>query len=133
MSGAGGVGGDARAGWKGWSAVGMIALAGLVVLLVLGFPASGSRPLAPALVPYVGWPFALAFLAAQIAFFLHFGERRDLVLVFAVWLVIVPLIYLGTPLRWSPLASAGVDRAVVGAACGSALALGLAALRRRRT
>ncbi|MDF1522491.1 MAG: hypothetical protein P1P87_06695 [Trueperaceae bacterium] len=88
MSGAGGMDGEARARWKAWSALGMVALAGLVVLLVVGFPASGSRPLAPALVPYVGWPFGIA--------------------------------------------SSGVDRAVVGAACGTALALGLATLRGRR-
>ena len=133
MSGAGGVDGDVRARWKGWLAVAMVALAGLIVVLVLGFPASGSRPLAPSLVPYVGWPFGLAFLAAQVAFCLHFDARRDLLLVLAVWVVIVPLIYLGTPFRWSSLASSGLDRAVVGAACGSALALGLATLRGRRT
>jgi len=133
VSGALGRPDDARARWKGWLAAGMIALAGLVVLLVLGFPASGSRPLAPSLVPYVGWPFGLAFLAAQAAFCLYLGARRDLVLVLAAWVVVVPLILLGTPFRWSPLASSGVDRAVVGAACGSALALGLVTLRGRRT
>jgi len=126
------VAGDPRARWKGGLAVAMIALAGLVVVLVLGFPASGSRPLAPPLVPYLGWPFGLVFLAAQVAFCLRFDARRELALVFVVWVVIVPLIYLGTPFRWSSVASSGVDRAVVGAACASALALGLAVLRGRR-
>jgi hypothetical protein len=89
VSGTGGVDGDARARWKGGLAAGRVALAGLIVVLVLGFPASGSRPPAPSVVPYAGWPFGLA--------------------------------------------SSGFDRAVVGAACGSALALGLVTLRGRRT
>lgn len=123
---------DARAHQKGWWVVGMIALAFLVVLLVMGVPETGNRPLIPALVPFVGWPFGLAFLVAQVIFCVRYGARSDLVLVLVVWVVMVPSIYLFSPLRSSPLAMDGVDRVVTASACASAVAIGLAAMRGRR-
>ena len=114
---------------KGWLSVGMVLLSGLVLILVFGHPASGSRPIAPSFVSMFGWEFGLMFAIFQIGYCYYFNIKKGLLLIIGIWIVIVPGIYLGTAWRWHALTLSGFDRVATGSACSSALAVGIAILK----
>ncbi len=109
-------------------ALAMIAVALVVFATVFGGPLRNSRPLVPALVPVFGMPFGILFAALQCAYCGVYGIRKGFLLLPAVWVVAVLLVAVLWGGAGEPDAQAmgRLDRAVTGAACASALALGFA-------
>jgi hypothetical protein len=107
--------------------IGMIVLAAFVLISVFGGSA-GRAPLLPSLAPFFGVLFGLIFAALQAAFCLYFDKKMGLLLLLGVWVVAVPLVYFTASLRFSDAVMSGSARAVTGAACASAILLGIAVL-----
>jgi len=108
--------------------IGMIALAAFVLISVFGGGA-GRVPLLPSLAPFFGILFGLIFAALQAGFCLLFNKKWGLLLLIGIWAVAVPLVYFTASLRFSDAGISGADRAVTGAACASAIALGISVLK----
>ena len=109
-------------------AIAMIAVALVVFATVFGGPLRNSQPIVPALVPVFGTPFGILFAALQCVYCGVYGIRKGFLLLPVVWVVAVLLVAVlwggaGEP---DPQAMGRLDRAVTGAACASALALGFA-------
>ena len=107
----------------------MVILSGLVIVLVLGAPRARSRPIVPSLVFTFGWEFGLIFTIFQIGFCYYFKIKNWFLLLIGIWIVSIPLVYLGPALRLSPLALSGFDRAVTGLSCLTALVVGIGVLK----
>ena len=110
------------------SAIGMIVLAGFVLLSVFTGPLR-TRPLLPQLVPLFGAPFGFIFGAFQIGFCLFFKARKGLLWMVVIWVAVIPLVYFTAPLTAGKEGLSVFARAITGSACASALALGIGALK----
>lgn len=114
---------------KGLLSLGMVVLSSLVLVLAFGTPGAGSRPLLPSLVPILKWPYGILFLSFQLVYCDYFRSLKGVLIILAVWIIAIPIIYLGAEFRWSPQALSRLDRAVIGASCLSALVIGIAKLK----
>ena len=114
---------------QGLLSLGMVVLSVMVLVLAFGTPGAGSRPMVPWLVSILKWPYGIVFLSLQIAYCYHFRSIKGAFAILGVWAIAIPAIYLGTEFRWSSLALSGLDRAVIGASCLSALVIGIANLK----
>ena len=107
-------------------------LTGMFVLFAV-FPGRSSHITFPSLLPVFGVPFALLFLAAQIAMVAWLKSRRGAVLIATVFIAGLGLAWCGHAMDlWGKLSehNIGLGRYLLGGgACASGVALGAALLR----
>lgn len=99
-----------------------------VMAMTMGGGKSGSGPLLPQAIPFLGAPFGLGLITAQVAFCLLCDAKVGLLWMVGVWILAVPLSMLGNAMNLYPDAISGIDRLVTGPACASALVLGFGAI-----
>lgn len=112
------------------AAIGMIALAGFILFTVF----TGryrTKPILPELVPVFGAPFGFIFGALEVGFCLFFKARKGLLWMLAVWVVSILLVYLTASLSSDYEGLSIFSRAITGAACASALLLGIGVLKEK--
>ena len=110
-------------------AIAMTVLAGFVFLTVFGSPTTNARPTVPALVPVFGTAFGAGFALLQLAYCAYFRITKGFVVVPVIWAIALPLVFLGTLKGFDEAALVAPARYVTGAACVSALVLGIAVLK----
>jgi len=99
-----------------------------VLAMTMGGGKYASGLLLPQAVPFLGAPFGLGLIAAQLAFCLLCDAKVGLLWMVGVWILAVPLALLGNAMNLYPDAISGIDRLVTGPACVSALVLGFGAI-----
>ncbi len=109
----------------------MILISLVSIALVFGTAGSGSRPFIPSIAFLFKWPLGILFLLAQLIFCCYFRIKHGLLVILAVWMIMVPSIYLGSLFRWSSVALSGFDRIVTGSSCAGALVLGIGVIKKK--
>ena len=110
------------------SAIGMIVLAAFVFFAVFTGPLR-TKPFIPSLVSIFGVAFGFIFAVFQIGFCFYFRARKGLLWIVGIWAVAIPLVYFTASLSADVEGFSDFDRAITGAACASAIALGIGALK----
>ena len=112
-------------------AVAMLVVSAFVFFAVFGSPEAGGRPFIPALVPFFGIEFGIAFAVFQFAYCLLFNAKKGFLWILAVWIAVaavIPMVYMGLAFA-HPNAIPPHIRIITGAPLASAVALGIGALK----